>query len=373
MGEAKPETAKPEAGSEAEDLRRILHCDMDSFYASVHIRDDPTLAGKPVVIGGAAQSRGVVAAASYEARSFGVHSAMPSAQAYRLCPQAVFIKPDFSRYRSESAEIFAIYRSFTPVMQTVSLDEAYLDVTEHLGGFETATAVAREIRRRVREERRLTVSVGVGPNRLIAKIASDFNKPNGLTVVPPEKVRAFLDPQPVRRLQGVGPATEKALLELGVEKISELRGLTLEALEARFGKHGRGLYLYARGIDRRAVSPHRIRKSLGSENTFRHDLRRRDEMEAELERLAAQVAQGLEKRDLTAGTVTLKARYPDFTTVTRALSLPSGTRDPEVLLAAACLLLDRTEALERGVRLLGVTASRLVEGGPVQGTLFPLL
>ena len=184
---------------------------MDCFYAAVHMRDDPSLRGKPVIIGGRPESRGVVAAASYEVRRYGVHSAMPSSRALRLCPEAVFIPPDFRRYSRESEKIFAIYREITPLVQAVSIDEAYLDVTDHLGEAGSATAVAREIRRRVREERGLTVSVGVGPNRLIAKIASDFHKPDGLTVVPPGKVQAFLDPLPVRRLHGVGPATEKAL------------------------------------------------------------------------------------------------------------------------------------------------------------------
>ncbi len=351
--------------------RRILHCDMDCFYAAVHARDDPSIRGKPVVIGGKPQSRGVVAAASYEARKFGVHSAMPSAQAYRLCPQGVFLKPDFSRYREESQKIFAIYRQITPLVQTVSLDEAYLDVTEHLEPFGTATRVAREIRRRVLEERRLTVSVGVGPSRLVAKIASDYNKPDGLTVVPPERVQDFLDPMPARRLQGVGPATEKSLLALGVESIQDLRGISLEILRGRFGKHGQGLYHYARGIDHRAVQPHRDRKSLGSESTFAQDLREISQMEAEILRLAGKVARGLEGRGLTAQTVTLKARYPDFTTVTRSLSLGTATRDAELLAKTALALLGRTEAGERGVRLLGVTASRLRSGGPIQLPLFP--
>ena len=314
----------------------------------------------------------LVAAASYEARRFGIHSAMPCAQAYRLCPQAIFLKPEFGRYREESQQIFAIYRQITPLVQTVSLDEAYLDVTEHLEPFGTATRVAREIRRRVLEERRLTVSVGVGPSRLVAKIASDYNKPDGLTVVPPERVQDFLDPMPVRRLQGVGPATEKALKALGAESIEELRGIPLETLKLRFGKHGQGLFNYARGIDRRAVQPHRDRKSLGSENTFAQDLREVSRMEAEIRRLAEQVARGLERRGFTAQTVTLKARYPDFTTVTRSQSLGTATRDGELLAATALSLLGRTEAAERGVRLLGVTASRLIEGGPIQLPLFPI-
>src|SRR5436305_5065019 len=235
---------------------------MDCFYAAVHMRDDPSLAGKPVVIGGLPEGRGVVAAASYEARRFGIHSAMPSSRALRLCPQVIFIPPDFRRYRRESEKIFAIYREITPVIQTVSLDEGYLDLTGRLEAFGTATRAAREIRRRVREERGLTVSVGVGPNRLVAKIASDFHKPDGLTVVPPHKVQAFLDPLPVRRLHGVGPATERALAELGVQAVADLRERPLDLLVERFGKHGRLLFEFARGIDDRPVETHRGRKRL---------------------------------------------------------------------------------------------------------------
>src|SRR3954447_9714478 len=234
---------------------------MDCFYAAVHMRDDPSLQGKPVIIGGRPESRGVVAAASYEVRSFGVHSAMPSSRARRLCPDAIFIPPDFRRYSKESEKIFAIYRELTPLVQAVSIDEAYLDVTDHLGEWGTATALAKEIRRRVREERGLTVSVGAGPNRLIAKIASDFDKPDGLTVVPPGKVQAFLDPLPVRRLHGMGPATERALAELGAQTVADLRGVALDVLSGRFGKHGRILFEFARGIDERPVETHQERKS----------------------------------------------------------------------------------------------------------------
>ncbi|MCH9650426.1 MAG: DNA polymerase IV [Deltaproteobacteria bacterium] len=353
--------------------RRILHCDMDCFYAAVHIRDDPSLQGKPVLIGGDPSGRGVVAAASYEARRFGVHSAMPAAQAKRLCPEAIFLRAEFSRYRQESERIFAIYRSFTPAVQTLSLDEAYLDVTNHLGDFPSATALAQEIRRRVLEECALTVSVGVGPNKLVAKIASDFDKPDGLTVIPPKKVQAFLDPLPVRRLQGVGPATGAKLKELGVELIADLRAIDLEVLVQRFGRHGKGLHDFAHGLDSRRVQAHRQRKSLGAENTFRNDLAHLSAMEAEINRLADQVAQGLERRDLTAYTVTLKVRYPDFTTLSRSMTLAVSTRDSEVLAAASRLLLRRTEAAQRRVRLLGVSVSKLEKGGPIQLSLFPLL
>ena len=343
---------------------------MDSFYAAVHVRDDPSLAGRPVVIGGDPTGRGVVAAASYEVRRFGVRSAMPAAEARRRCPDAVFLRPDFPRYRQESEAIFGIYRELTPRVQAVSIDEAYLDVGDHLGRFGSATAVAREVRRRVREERGLTVSVGVAPNKLVAKIASDHGKPDGLVVVRPERVEGFLAPLPVRRLHGVGPATERSLAELGVTTVAELRRLPEEILAARYGRWGQALYRYARGLDDREVETDRVRKSLGTETTYSTDLARRDEMEAEIARLAAEVADGLERRDLAGRTVTLKVRYADFTTVTRSRTLPSPVASSEVLARTAVELLARTAAGARRVRLLGVTASNLTTEGAWQLPLF---
>jgi DNA polymerase IV len=356
--------------SEPERSRRVLHCDMDCFYAAVHMRDDPSLRGKPVVIGGRPESRGVVAAASYEVRRFGVHSAMPSSRARRLCPDAIFIPPDFRRYSRESEKIFAIYHEFTPLVQAVSIDEAYLDVTDHLGEAGSATAVAREIRRRVREERGLTVSVGVGPNRLIAKIASDFDKPDGLTVVPPAKVQVFLDPLPVRRLHGVGPATEKALAEMKVHTVAELRAVPLEDLTARFGKHGRILYEFSRGIDDRPVETHSERKSLGTENTYAEDLTDLAKMEEEVERMAGEVAEALARSGLAGCTVTLKLRYSDFTTLTRSRTFPVPVYDRAAIADCAKDLLRRTAAPSRPVRLLGVTASNLVRERIAQLSLF---
>ncbi len=351
-------------------VRRVLHCDMDCFYAAVHMRDEPDLAGKPVVIGGRPESRGVVAAASYEARRFGIHSAMPSSQARRLCAGVIFVAPDFRRYQREAEKIFAIYRDFTPLVQAVSIDEAYLDVSAYLEPIGSATAVAREIRRRVREERGLTVSVGVGPNRLVAKIASDFQKPDGLTVVPPRRVQTFLEPLPVRRLHGVGPATERALAELGVKTVADLRAQPLDALMERFGRHGKTLFEFARGIDERPVEIHTERKSLGTENTYSRDLTGREAVEPELARLAASLAASLASRDLACCTVTLKVRYGDFTTVTRSRTLAAPLRDAPSLTACALDLMGRTEALLRPVRLLGVTASNLVEGAVDQLRLF---
>lgn len=351
-------------------MRRILHCDMDCYYAAVHMRDDPTLVGRPVVVGGDPQGRGVVASASYEARKFGIRSAMPAAHALRLCPQVVFLRPDFPLYRRESDRIFAIYREYTPLVETVSLDEAYLDVTDHLERHGTATAIAREIRQRVREERRLTVSVGVGPNMLVAKIASDFRKPDGLTVVPPDRVQAFLDPLPVRRLHGVGPATEAALQDFGISTVAELRARPLEALLERFKSHGRMLHDFARGLDERPVETQHERKSLGTETTYPRDLQDLGQMDEELGRMAEEVADGLQRRELAACTVTVKVRLDDFTTLTRSRTVQIPTQRPVRIASLARDLLRLTPAGQRRVRLLGVSSSTLVPATFLQLELF---
>ena len=356
--------------SEVNVVRRILHCDMDCFYAAVHMRDDPSLAGKPVVIGGNPEGRGVVAAASYEARRFGIRSALPAARAVRLCPQVVFIRPDFDRYREESEYIVEIFRDFTPIVQKVSIDEAYLDVTEQLEPWGSATAVAQEIKRRIRQERGLTVSVGVGPNRLVAKIASDFDKPDGLTVVKPPRVQAFLDVLSARTLPGVGPASEKRLKDKGIETLAELRAVSRDRLKALFGKHGGWLYNCARGIDERPVRTHRERKSLSCERTYAKDLQRLEEMDQELERMAERVSRGLKKRELSAQTVTIKVRYGDFTTLTRSHTLQAPTADEIVMATWSHRLLRKTEAGQRSVRLLGRGAGNLVNGEVSQLELF---
>ena len=351
-------------------LRRILHCDMDCFYAAVHIRDDPSLEGSPVVVGGDPSGRGVVAAANYEARTYGIHSALPAAQARRLCPHTVFLKPDFRRYREESQAIFAIYRDYTPIIQTLSLDEAFLDVSEHLGEHGSATAIAVDIRRRVCEERRLTVSVGVGPNKLVAKIASDFDKPDGLTVVRPSGVEAFLAPLPVRRLHGIGPATEKTLHTMGLTTVGDLRRVSVDLLLARFGHWGRTMHDRAWGIDDRSVHSRHVRKSLSTERTFAGNLNKVEEINEILDAMASEVAQGLEKRRLAASTITVKVRYPDFETPTRSHTLPVPTADAATIAALARELVRRTDAVHRSVRLLGIGASNLVPGELAQLTLF---
>ncbi len=357
--------------AQGEHVRRILHCDMDCYYAAVHVRDDPSLAGRPVVVGGDPEGRGVVASANYEARRFGIHSAMPASRAKRLCPQTVFLAPDFPVYRRESDKIFAIYREITPEVETVSLDEAYLDVTDHLGPSGTASAIAKEIRRRVREERGLTVSVGVGPNCLVAKIASDACKPDGLKVVPPERV------QVVPRSAPGAPAA---------------RGRARDRARARGhgGGHGRGA---ARAPARRAARalpqpwphPARVRQRHrraprgavpgAEEPGHREHVPSRtsshiEAMDEQLDAMAGRSADGLVRRDIAACTVTLKVRYPDFTTVTRSRTFPMPTADARRIGSTAKDLLRRTEAARKGVRLLGVTASTLVPATIRQLELF---
>ena len=350
--------------------RRILHCDMDCFYAAVHMRDDPSLRGRPVVIGGSPEGRGVVAAASYEARAFGIRSATPAARAVRLCPQAVFLKPEFPRYRRESREVFEIFRGFTEIVQPVSIDEAYLDVSDGLDRWGSATAVATAIRQRVRDERGLTVSIGVAPNRLVAKIASDRDKPDGLTVVPPSRVQEFLDPLPVRSLPGVGPATERRLHRLAVVTVGELRAVSLDRLQQGLGRHGATLYRYARGQDERPVRIHRERKSLSAERTYAIDLTSLAEMDEELGQLAERVGRGLAKRGFGARTLTLKVRYDDFTTLSRSHTLVAPTADAAEIAVLTRRLLRRSEAGRRPVRLLGVGGSNLVQGRIAQLALF---
>jgi DNA polymerase-4 len=352
------------------DDRRILHCDMDAFYASVHQRDDPGLKGRPVVIGGDPSGRGVVAAASYEARRFGIHSAMPAAVAARRCPHAVFIRPDFSRYTSDSEKIFSIFREFSPTVQTLSLDEAFLDLTDHLEALGSATAVAVEIRRKVRRELGLTVSVGAAPNKLVAKIASDFDKPDGLTVIPPRKVADFLAPLPIRRLHGIGPNCESALHHMGVRTVADLRELSLDRLLARFSHWGRTLWMYARGIDNRPVRTGRTRKSLSTERTFPSDVDDIDQMDGILDEMATEVASGLERKKIAACTFTIKVRYPDFETRTRSVTLPTPTSAAPEISQCARTLVRRTEADRRSVRLLGVGASNLVPHDHQQLSLF---
>jgi DNA polymerase-4 len=333
---------------------------MDAFYASVEQRDHPHLRGRPVVVGGSPEGRGVVAAASYEARKYGIHSAMPAGRAARLCRDLVFVRPDFMKYREVSIQLRAIFEDYSDHIEPLSLDEAFLDVTENKAGLPTATAVAKEIRRRVREELRLTCSAGVSSLKFVAKIASDHRKPDGLTVVPPGQVLAFIHPLPVRKLPGVGPATEKRLQEIGIFTVGDLAAVPAPDVHRRFGKHGAYLWRMAQGEDPRRVQSSRPRRSQSAERTFAEDIEDRRELEQVLADQAERVCRGLEGAGLRGRTVTLKVRYGDFTTITRSETLEQPTNDPFRVAEVARALLDKTEAGVRPVRLVGVGVANLL-------------
>ena len=334
---------------------------MDAFYTSVEQRDTPALRGKPVVVGGRPEGRGVVAAASYEARRFGVHSAMSMVKAVRLCPDLVIVRPDFTRYRKVSGQVFDMYRSVTPLVEPLSLDEAYLDVTVNSWGETLATTVAKRLKHWIREETGLTVSAGVAPNKFLAKIASGWDKPDGLTVIPTQRVEAFLQTLPVDALWGVGPVTAQRLRTAGVTRLVDVRTVDPRVLRDSVGSQAGWLRRLADGIDDRPVTPNRTVKSSGSENTFPEDLMDLDTIGAELDRMARRGADWLERKALLAGTVTIKVRYSDFTTVTRSHTTRPATRDADQIATRAALLLGRTEAGTRPVRLLGVSLHNLTE------------
>jgi DNA polymerase-4 len=335
---------------------------MDAFYASVEQRDNPTLRGQPVAVGGQPYQRGVVAAASYEARAFGVHSAMSMAKAVRLCPSLVIVRPDFARYKSASNTVFSIFREVTPLVEPLSLDEAYLDVTENSWQETLGVAVAKRLKERIRSETGLSASAGVAPNKFLAKIASGWKKPDGLTVISPERVEPFLQKLPVDALWGVGPVTAKKLRARGIERLVEVRGASPEVLRETVGSLADWLVQLAKGVDDRPVVPNREAKSSGSENTYPEDLIDLDAIRSEVAEMAARAISWLTRRHLVARTVTLKVRYGDFTTVTRSHTA-APTRDETDLTTRAVRLLDKTEAGRRPVRLLGVSVHNFSSEG----------
>jgi DNA polymerase-4 len=349
------------ASSEAErPVRKIIHVDMDAFYASVEQRDNPELRGKPVAVGG--QIRGVVAAASYEARKFGVHSAMPSITAKRRCPDLIFVRPRFDAYREVSHQIRAIFADYTPHVEPLSLDEAYLDVTEDLKGIGLATKIAEEIRARIRAETGLTASAGVSYNKFIAKLASDQNKPDGLCVITPGKGAAFVAALPVKRFHGIGPKTAEKMAWLGIETGADLRAMSLEFLNHNFGSAGEYYHNLARGICHRQVRANRERKSIGAEDTFFEDLREEEALVAELDRIATTVWTRIgEKGDIQGRTVTLKVKYQDFQILTRCRSLPRPVSGRAEFLEIGVALLRTLLPAPKGIRLLGLTLSNLGE------------
>lgn len=344
-------------------LRKIIHLDMDAFYASVEQRDDPSLRGKPVAVGGSPEGRGVVAACSYEARKFGVRSAMPMARALRLCPGLAIVRPNFNKYREVSGQVMAILRSVTPLVEPLSLDEAYLDVTENSLREPLAMEVAKYLKRRILEKTSLTASAGVAPNKFLAKIASGWKKPDGLTVIAPARMEAFLQKLPVEALWGVGPVTAKKLRAIGIEKLVDVRAADEERLRRTVGSLAGWLKRLSHGDDPRKVTPNRPWKSISAEDTYPQDLTEPKEMRAEIERLAKRVAASVAKKGLVARTVTIKVRYPNFTTVTRSHTDEAPTADAKRLSERALALLERTDAGKRPVRLLGVGVHGLSAAG----------
>ena len=339
-------------------VRRVIHVDMDAFFASVEQRDDPALRGLPVAVGGGSL-RGVVAAASYEARRFGVRSAMPSMTARRLCPDLIFVKSRFDAYRAVSQQIRGIFARYTDLIEPLSLDEAYLDVTVDQTGMGTATATAEAIRRAIREETGLTASAGVSYNKFLAKIASDQNKPDGLCVIPPAKGAAFVAALPIGRFHGVGPATAAKMARLGIATGGDLAQKDEAWLTAHFRSWGAYLWGAARGIDHRPVRSNRIRKSVGAERTFFDDIAEPAGLKAALEPIVEAVWTRIEKSEARGRTVTLKVKYNDFRQITRARSFAAPVPDRAAFVAAGEALLDAVCPIERPVRLLGLTLSAL--------------
>jgi DNA polymerase-4 len=349
-------------------MRTILHADLDAFYASVEVLDNPALRGKPVIVGGDPNARGVVSAASYEARKFGVHSAMALRTAQRLCPHGVFLPGRFSRYNELSRQVMQIFASYTPLVEPISLDEAFLDVTASRAAFGDGETIARRIKEQVLSEVGLVVSVGVACNKLCAKVASDLRKPDALVVVPPGQEAAFLAPLPVSRLWGVGPRARQALADYGVTTIGQLAAVPEGTLRRRFGTHGAELRLRAQGVDPSRVVPTHAPKSVGHEITFDHDVTDPARLDATLLDLAESVASRLRKHHLAAGAVQLKLRYEGFDTITRQASLGHQVRESEPIYELGVRLLRKALSAERAVRLIGLTAINLSDAQ--QLTLF---
>ena len=338
-------------------VRKIIHVDMDAFYASVEQRDDRRLRGKPVAVGGSSR-RGVVAAASYEARKYGVRSAMPSVTAKRQCPELIFVPPRFEVYREISQQIRAIFRDYADEVEPLSLDEAYLDVTRDKAGMGSATAAARAIRRRILDETGLTASAGVSYNKFIAKLASDQNKPDGLTIVPPRKGAAFVQTLSIRRFHGIGPVTAAKMEGLGIYSGADLAAKDMAWLATHFGNSAEWLHNLARGIDHRRVKSNRPLKSLGGERTFFNDLVADTEIREALAHVCTVVWDRAAKKNARGRTVTLKLRYADFRTITRARSVAAPIADGAALLAAGEAILAPLLPVEQGIRLLGITLSK---------------
>jgi DNA polymerase-4 len=342
--------------------RKIIHIDMDAFYASVEQRDNPEYRGIPLVVGGLPQGRGgVVATASYEARKFGIRSAMSSKQALQLCPHATFVKPRFDAYKEASQKIRAIFSRYTDLIEPLSLDEAYLDVTDDKLNIGSAITIAEQIKQAIKDELQLTASAGVSVNKFVAKIASDINKPDGLKFIGPSAIEAFMEQLPVEKFHGVGKVTAQKMKKMGLFTGADLKNLAEHELIKHFGKVGRFYYHIVRGVDNRPVQPHRETKSLAAEDTFAYDLTTPEEMEAELDKIAQLVYNRLEKNNLKGRTITLKIKYSDFKQITRNKSFITPIADLGTIAATAKQLLGNTFAEDQRVRLLGISISNFGE------------
>lgn len=343
-------------------VRKIIHVDMDAFYASVEQRDNPAYRGKPIAVGGSPEGRGgVVATASYEARKFGIRSAMPSKRALQLCPDVIFVYPRFPVYREVSQHVREIFRRYTDLIEPLSLDEAYLDVTNDKLGIGSAIAIAQQIKQAIRDELQLTASAGVSVNKFVAKIASDMQKPDGLTFIAPEKVEEFMEKLAVEKFHGVGKVTAEKMKRMHLHTGGDLKKMSENDLVQHFGKTGRFYYRIVRGIDDREVQPHRETKSLGAEDTFPFDLTTVEEMNEQLERIAVIVTERLKKYNLKGRTVTLKIKYADFRQITRNQSFPFPVGDLETIINAAKQLLLKTDPVDVKIRLMGITLSNFHE------------
>lgn len=344
---------------------RIIHLDMDAFYASIEQRDNPSLKGKPVIVGGDPDRRGVVSTCSYEARKYGIHSAMPSKTAIRLCPHAVFLHPRFDAYKAASRQFISICRDYTDIIEPLSLDEAFLDVTENKKNIASATLIAREIRQRIFKETGLTVSAGVSYNKFLAKTASEVNKPDGIAVIRPEMAEKFLESLPIGRFFGIGKVSEKRMIALGINNGLDLKNTTIEKLTKHFGKAGRFYYDIVRGIDDRPVMPVRERKSYGREITLDEDILDMDLIHSILHEIAEELETALKRKSLKGRTITLKVKYFDFHLVTRSTTLETPVNEKEIITSEILSLLEHTEAGRKKIRLLGISLSNFFCEGDV--------
>lgn len=341
-------------------MRKILHIDMDAFFASVEQRDFPELRGKPVIVGGPPQSRGVVSACSYEAREYGIHSAMPCSQAAKLCKEAIFVGHRFDAYKKASLEINDVFKKYATDVEPLSLDEAFLDVTQTAKKYGSATEVAKRIKQDIKKKTGLTASAGVSFNKFLAKIASDMDKPDGIYIIRPEAADAFIEQLNIRKFFGVGKVTEKKMHKLGIYTGADLKALTEAQLKAYFGRSGEYYYRIARGIDNRPVRKHRVRKSIGAETTFETNLIDKNLIWKELVKLTAKVEAALNTRRMMARTITLKVRYADFSINTRSKTIVEPIKTKDEILTVFPELLDKTEVGQCPIRLIGVSLSNLI-------------